>query len=499
MIRKATRTACAAGIIVGVGVAAAGCGGGSETKMLTKAELMDPATCQTCHPQQFQDWSGSMHAYASTDPVFLAMNQKGQRDTNRMLGDFCVKCHAPVALREGLTYDGSNLSALAPAVKGVTCYFCHSIVSLGDGEAHNNPLTLATDERLFGPFADPVQAPHKSSYSAFFDLSRPESAAACGRCHDIVNQHGAAVERTYQEWQSSLFSDLKVGQTCITCHMNQVKGPASTTSKDKIRSLRTHTLAGVDIALTPFPEADAQKYGVQTLIDGALSGTLCLTDDLRIDVTLDNVGAGHAIPSGATPDRRLWIEVVAYSGADVIYRTGTVPADQTLETIVDPDLWVIRDCLFDQNKAPVHMFWEAAELGPFNQIPAGVLLNVADPATYTRSHVKNVFPATGTLLIKPDRITLKVFLKSIGDDVLQDLVASGDLDPALAREVPQLSPQGLMTAISEWTPAKADPRILDSQTRRPVVGLSCVTTPGNTYYSLPTLAASHARCEFGRP
>jgi hypothetical protein len=486
--------------VIVIAVGAVGCGGGTTTKMLTKAELMDPVACQTCHPSQYRDWSGSMHAYASEDPVFLAMNQRGQRETAGALGDFCVKCHAPIAVREGLTTDGLNLPSLDPSVKGVTCYFCHSAASIGGAEAHNNPLTLATDGSLFGPFADPVSGtPHKSTYSPLFDLARPESAAACGTCHDIVNQHGAAVERTYQEWQSSLFADLKVGQTCVSCHMDQVVGPASTTSRDKIRSLRTHTLAAVDLALTAFPEADAQRHGVQTLLDGALVGTLCLTDGLKIDVTLDNVGAGHSVPSGATPDRRLWIEVVAYSGDQVIYRTGTVPAGETLDTIDDPDLWVIRDCLFDENQAPTEMFWAAKTLGPFNQIPGGVLPNVTDPTTYTRSHVKNVFPLTGSLAATPDRITLKVFLKPIGDDVLRDLVASGDLDPAIAAAVPVLSPQGLIAAIAEWTPAKVDPRILDSQTRRPVVGLSCVTTPGNTYYALPTLAASHARCAFGQP
>ena len=43
-----------------------------------------------------------MHAYAAEDPVFLAMNQRGQRETNGELGDFCVQCHAPVAVHVGL-------------------------------------------------------------------------------------------------------------------------------------------------------------------------------------------------------------------------------------------------------------------------------------------------------------------------------------------------------------------------------------------------------------
>gem|GEM_PF-5333001 len=73
-------------------VGCVGCGGaGNPTPVLTRAELMDPAACQTCHPQQFGDWSQSMHAYAADDPVFQAMNQRGQRETNGALGDFCLK------------------------------------------------------------------------------------------------------------------------------------------------------------------------------------------------------------------------------------------------------------------------------------------------------------------------------------------------------------------------------------------------------------------------
>src|SRR6185295_10043034 len=127
-------------------LAAAACDGGPA--MLTRAQLMDPTACMTCHPQQYSDWSRSMHAYASDDPVFAAMNARAQRETGGALGDFCVKCHAPVAVAEGLTHDGTNLAALPAASKGVTCFFCHSANAV-DG-THNNPLVSAKGGALFG-------------------------------------------------------------------------------------------------------------------------------------------------------------------------------------------------------------------------------------------------------------------------------------------------------------------------------------------------------------
>ena len=171
---------------------------GDNTKKLTAAELRDPSVCANCHPTQVADWSRSMHAYASDDPVFIAMNQRGQRETNGALGNFCVKCHAPVAVRDGTTTDGLNLATLPASQHGVTCFFCHSAESV-DG-THNNPLTLATDGRMFGPFSDPGagRAAPVARYSALLDGSQTESAAACGTCHDIVNANNVPLERTYQ-------------------------------------------------------------------------------------------------------------------------------------------------------------------------------------------------------------------------------------------------------------------------------------------------------------
>jgi hypothetical protein len=481
--------------LLGMIAAGLGCDGGGQT--LTTAQRMDPTACQSCHPQQYQDWSRSMHAYASEDPLFLAMNQRGQRETGGTLGTFCVKCHAPVAVAQNLTPDGLNLPALDASVKGVTCYFCHSAEAVGD--THNNPLTLATDGSLFGPFGDPVAGtPHKSSYSPLFDLSRPESAQACGGCHDIVNQHGAAVERTYAEWQSTIFSDPAAGQTCVRCHMNQTEGPASSMSAGKIRSLGGHALPGVDLALTDgFPGAATAQLEVQALLDSTIQGTLCLTDDPtnpQIEVTLDNVGAGHSWPSGAVPDRRAWIAVTAYAGEQILYQSGVLPAGQSVEASAagDPDLWLVRDCLFDQAGAQTDLFWDAFSLSPSNQIPGSVKQSVLDPTTFYRSHLKYLYPAAAPLSARPDRITLNVVIKAVGDEVLDDLVGSNDLDPAVAQKVLSLTLGG--GAVMEWTAATAVPPT-DIQTRAMVAGLHCVGSETTQYRALPTVAVSHARCQ----
>lgn len=460
------------------------CGSGpAPAARFDREALLDPEACRSCHPTQFEDWSGSMHAYAADDPVFVAMNARGQRETGGALGSFCVNCHAPIAVREGLTTDGLNLAEVPRAKKGVTCYFCHAIESVTD--THNNPLILAKDDALFGPFGDPVPGtPHVARYSAFLDGTRSESAAACGSCHDIVNQHGAHVERTFKEWQGSLFSAPTTGLSCAQCHMEGSDGPAATTST-RTRRLHRHDFPAVDLALTEFPHVEEQRARAQKLLDSTVQSTLCWNPvTSRIEVTLDNVGAGHGWPSGATPDRRAWVEVDAYLGADHLYSSGGAGAGP-LEASTDPDLWLVRDCLFDETGAEVTMFWEAAQVTS-NQLPAAVTANVNDPASFI-PHRQRAFPSAGAGLAQtPDRITLKVHLQAIGDDVLSDLVASGDL----AADVPaRIARYELAGAALEWNPANVKLR-RDGKTGffKP-----CVIS-GDMYNENVTPAESHAHC-----
>src|SRR5689334_12143190 len=77
----------------------------------TIEQLKDPETCKDCHPKQYQEWSGSMHAYATDDPLFVAMNKMGQEEAK--IGPFCVKCHAPMAVHEGMNDGAVELDKLA--------------------------------------------------------------------------------------------------------------------------------------------------------------------------------------------------------------------------------------------------------------------------------------------------------------------------------------------------------------------------------------------------
>ena len=430
---------------------------GDDGASATLDELMDPETCAECHPKHYREWSGSMHAYAADDPVFLAMNERGQREAG--IGDFCVGCHAPMAVRLGLTTDGLNLDQIAQKYKGVTCYFCHSVMEVTG--THNNPLVLADDLVLRGGIRDPIDNGfHKTGYSGLHDSGSIESATVCGSCHDIVNGHGVNLERTYSEWQQSVFNRPGLaGASCQNCHMFFEPGVAADFDGVPLRDdIRDHAFPGVDVAITDWPEKQAQRDGIARDLDFAINPFLCVNPGAGgrdIELILDNVGGGHALPSGAGQDRRGWTEVIAYDDNDqVIFSTGVVADGEQVADVAATDfnLWQIRDFAFDGDDNPVHMFWEVERNDSFLLDWAK---NPMQPHTVSRT-----FQNVGM----PTRITVVMKLRPIGLDVIDDLIDSGDLLESYRETIPTYELEGTRL---EW-------RFADHG-----LGCLCRTGPGN--------------------
>lgn len=408
---------------------------------LTAEELLDPEACRGCHKKHYDEWAGSMHAYAAEDPVFLAMNQRGQRETKGALGDFCVQCHAPMALERGATKDGLNLAQVPKKLRGVTCVTCHTVTEVqGD---HNAPLVRADDGVMRGPIADPVVNPaHKMAYSALLDGGKPASSTLCGSCHDVVTPNGVALERTFAEWKQTLFAADDAGQfnSCGGCHMHTAPGNAGDAPGAADRIIHDHGFPGVDVALTDFPGKAIQRAHIQDDLDSTVVAQLCVavtaTGPTEVEVTLQNVAAGHSFPSGAAHDRRAWVELIARKAGQVVYQSGVVGEDQAVAELDDPDLWLLRDRVFDAKYKVVHMFWDIEKLvsellpGPPKGTAAG-----ASGADTRRSRVY-------TLPTAPDEIAMRVRLRPMGLDVLHDLEASGDLDPIHRKAMPTFDLKG---------------------------------------------------------
>jgi hypothetical protein len=425
---------------------------GDGAPVLTRQELLDPETCRGCHPQHYREWASSMHAYAARDPVFIAMNERGQRETGGELGDFCVNCHAPMAVREGMTSDGLNLEDVPEHLQGVTCYFCHNAASVGD--PFNADIELAGDTVMRGGLANPAPTnAHGSAYSSLHDRNHRDSSALCGACHDIVTPNGVRLERTFAEYKASVFgtSDQSF-ETCGGCHMD-VRGTARDDGhRDVAPQRHQHLWAGVDVAITDFPDREAQRAAVECQL--ALSARIASIehDGFGQFLVRFETDAGHSQPSGAAQDRRLWLEFIAYGeDGSVLFSSGDI-ADDELEEKPEDDvdhdrnLVLFRDRIYDAHGDPVHMFWEAA---PSEEHPEGYRSSLLPAATEAMPahalEARYVVPSFERVA----RVTARLRIRPIGMDVLQDLVASGDLDEDLLRQMPTFTLHG---AAVEWTP-----------------------------------------------
>ena len=470
-----------------------GCSSGSTAKqsLLDRDTLLDPQTCAQCHADHYKDWAGSMHAYASDDPVFLAMNKRGQDATGNQLGSFCVKCHAPVALSEGATTDGTNLADVPQKLKGITCFFCHSIDSVTG--AHDAAVTVSDDLVMRGEYPDPVSnTAHASAYSTLHDRDRADSAQLCGACHDIVSPAGAAIERTYSEWQSSVFAHTQGGDTCGECHMKQDPNPFPIAQAPGAgpRIYHAHDFPGVDVALTPgFPQTASEQQKVVAFLQTTLQTALCVTQQGGVRVLLDNVAAGHGWPSGAAQDRRAFVEVIASKGGSVIYQSGVVPDGTPVVSVQnDPDLWLLRDCMFDASAKQTDLFWAAATTEG-NELPVQVTFDTTDPRYYLTHVIQNYPRALNAVLPQvPDQVTMRVRLQPVGLDVLNDLVSAGYLDASLVSSMPTFD----VTTTLTWTPeAAAAQNLTYTEEGQPV---ACVSDTAFNVAADKTQAAPNKDC-----
>ena len=461
----------------------------NTTGALTAEQLRNPDSCKDCHPGHYREWSGSMHAFASRDPVFRAMNQRGQRETGGALGDFCVKCHAPMAVYDKLTTDGLNLDELEHEDRGVTCYFCHSVIDV-EG-THNAQLRIAADTTMRGPFADALPTiAHDTEQSKHFDENAIESSQMCGACHDIIMPKGVALERTFKEYEASLFSKSGLAgsapfATCIGCHMQGQKSVAANVPGAPERIVHEHFWPGIDVASGDFPHREAMRSAIE---DCQLGNASVAYFSLEVSppnlfTFLIETGAGHNQPSGASQDRRMWLEFLAYDEAGNLIpeaSSGNIADGELEEKPVDdpkhdPQLVLFGDRIFDENGKRVHMFWDAAKSEAY---PKGFESLSLPPATTTyvegkHAIVKQLRAAGPNGL--PARITARLRIRPIGIDVLDDLVQSGDLDPAIVAEMPTMT----FGAQIAWSQADGLHKPIYAQVRDDCTTYRCLLDPND--------------------
>jgi hypothetical protein len=104
----------------------------------------------------------------------------------------------------------------------------------------------------------------------------------------------------------------------------------------------------------------------------------------------------------------------------------------------------------------VHMFWDAEKSAAHNTgyEPNVLPLAVMVPGRHSRD-MTIVLP---TNVPQPQRVTARLMMRPVGMDILNDLVASQDLDPEILKRMPTFPLHG--THI-EWTKADGPNAVTD--------------------------------------
>ncbi len=394
-------------------------------------DMLDASICADCHGNSafgtvisdvnympYATWAGSMMANATRDPLFWAAVDIANQDVPGV-GDFCIRCHTPLGFYNGHTKDGTgdmdyaNGCKLASTVsstenklndyQGVVCHFCHRLDANGpSNEAfiNNNANAWLDDgDCTFtgsgpcrkGPYKDystnpNVNAPpHAWEYSSFISTSE-----VCGTCHNVsspeiltngvltiartlIDENGTdlgiamPIERTFAEWNNSLFADLiytdgfggesitevpniKKGETCQGCHMpnsndSNTRACAFPANGTRTGNLKKHEFAGGNSwmpqvlkstygtsldELGIFSRSDAYDRTTNYALDmlqtkSALIDTTLVSasvSSIQIKVKVTNL-TGHKLPTGYPEGRRMWIHLQVRDDANtLIYESG---------------------------------------------------------------------------------------------------------------------------------------------------------------------------------
>lgn len=343
------------------------------------------ATCGACHPQHFEDWKRSMHAYGGVDPIMLAASALATAEAGADAGNDCIQCHSPALVRQN-----QWLASLPPNADpfiedlvedGINCDVCHSI----DIIPPMGSIEFLADVDPRGPKLGGIRDPVDNSFHTSRHDNSFQSSSQCRSCHQIFLPNGIGVENTFVEWQDANASGM--GLECQTCHMPTYQGTAA--EGGPVRTVHRHTFVGVDYAMEDYRGVDRalQLEEIRTLlrersvtVTPEVPASVTAGTDLTLRFPVTNDLTGHSVPSGTSFRREMWIQLEVRDAADaLVYRSGWLEGPDDDLTKTDPDLVSFGSRLLDAGGAQTFFLWRAVD------IDESKLLRRAEtrPADYT--------------------------------------------------------------------------------------------------------------------
>jgi len=260
---------------------------------VTRAEPQPSEMCGLCHRDIYTMWRSSAHARSMESLVFQEALQGAKADHGAGVAQLCLNCHSPMLqavqdpkLRQKVTWEG------------VSCDFCHSLVSVDPAKGLPKQVIDVGDVKR-GPIRGTVSTGHEVAYSDLHTKS-----LVCAGCHEYQNPEGVRVLATYSEWKDS--GAAKEGKQCQDCHMDRTAA--------NVVDPRVKRVSSASVNVHEVPGGHSLEFlhkAVAASIEPVREG-----DTLTLTLRLTNKGAGHAVPTGM-PGRRviLNVEVKTSSGA----------------------------------------------------------------------------------------------------------------------------------------------------------------------------------------
>ncbi|MFG6081918.1 multiheme c-type cytochrome [Paracoccus litorisediminis] len=337
--------------------------------------LPSAADCASCHQQEFHEWAGSLHAIADRDLIYEAtVDANVDSVRNPEQGRFCEGCHAP---NEMLTGRVNRFVSVQPAdalTEGVTCITCHTAIH-AQPETGNGAITLAYNRAEYDQdgltnaalLANPRD--HLAAYGAPDTTALMKSSDLCGACHVEIYDHSMSKARspqvaqsTFLEWRDSWYGQQ--GVTCQACHMaddpaaqvmairnGDLSGPkrfshrfvganhllTDTGMGDTLDVLRGGALPGVsrDLNRDTLTEQARQTEALLRAAAGLeLRDQQRRGDTLHLAVAVQNLGAGHNLPTGVNDQKHMWLELTLTDAQGrTLYRSGGPDEAETVAWI----------------------------------------------------------------------------------------------------------------------------------------------------------------------
>lgn len=323
----------------------------------SSVEFTAPEVCAGCHPDKFEEWTGSVHALAFQDPVYQGELNKAVKAVGHEITRQCEGCHSAMGMVTG-EIKKAGIAGLSPmALAGVSCDICHSI----SGTTHWQTPSHEPENGSFilTPGLDTADGPKKIKHGplkpskmcggGFHECDESPlhlQADLCAGCHQVYHYDSHfPLEATYLEWKHDVYAQKEI--LCQDCHMVDIetfRRAADDFRKPSDAEYR-HYFSGANFLLYYLAEAAAKKAGdekkaanIRKKYDMAVK-RLQLAADIEIfpvyqgdklaeiKIRVKNIRAGHNLPTSLTNIRQMWLEVTAKDEKQkVLMTTGDIGA-----------------------------------------------------------------------------------------------------------------------------------------------------------------------------